>query len=91
MVLLPAFGYLPVLGEDTFHLEAWQALWARAGLHRSVLLSYFSGLITTLVALFIVMLFLAASQGTWIDRAIRRMVSPLLAIPHAAVAFGLAF
>ncbi|WP_457943864.1 ABC transporter permease [Vreelandella alkaliphila] len=91
MVLLPAFGYLPVLGGDTFHLEAWQALWAHAGLHRSVLLSYFSGLITALVALFIVVLFLAASQGTWIDRAIRRMVSPLLAIPHAAVAFGLAF
>ncbi|MCC5904436.1 MAG: ABC transporter permease subunit [Halomonas sp.] len=91
MVLLPAFGYLPVLGGDTFHLEAWQALWARAGLHRSILLSYFSGLITTLVALFIVVLFLAANQGTWLDRAIRRMVSPLLAIPHAAVAFGLAF
>lgn len=91
MVLLPAFGYLPVLGGDTFHLEAWQALWARAGLHRSILLSYFSGLITTLVALFIVVLFLAANQGTWLDRTIRRLVSPLLAIPHAAVAFGLAF
>lgn len=91
MVILPAFGYLPVLGGDAFHLEAWQALWERAGLHRSILLSYFSGLITTLVALFIVVLFLAATQGTWIDRAIRRMVSPLLAIPHAAVAFGLAF
>lgn len=91
MVLLPAFGYLPVLGGNTFHLEAWQTLWAHAGLQRSVLLSYFSGLITALVALFIVVLFLAASQGTLLDRAIRRMVSPLLAIPHAAVAFGLAF
>ncbi|MBT2786887.1 MULTISPECIES: ABC transporter permease subunit [unclassified Halomonas] len=91
MVILPAFGYLPVLGSETFHLEAWYDLWQRPGLHRSILLSYASGLITTLVALSIVVLFLAASRGTWLDRGIRRLVSPLLAIPHAAVAFGLAF
>lgn len=91
MVILPAFGYLPVLGGETFHFDAWQALWQRPGLYRSILLSYASGLTTTLVSLSIVVLFLAASRGTWLDRCIRRLVSPLLAIPHAAVAFGLAF
>ncbi|MGP9566624.1 ABC transporter permease [Halomonas sp. AOP5-B2-8] len=91
MVILPAFGYLPVLGGETFHFDAWRTLWAYPGLHRSILLSYASGLITTLVALSVVVLFLAANRGTWLDRSIRRLVSPLLAIPHAAVAFGLAF
>lgn len=91
MVVLPAFGYLPVLGGEHFHLDAWQTLWERPGLYRSVLLSFSIGLITTLVSLICVVLFLAAVRGTRLDRVLHRLVSPLLAIPHAAVAFGLAF
>lgn len=91
MVLLPAFGYLPVLGSDQANLFAWQMLFAQPGLGRSVAVSFASGLASTALALLIVVLFLAASQGTWLDRSLRRLVSPLLAIPHAAVAFGFAF
>ncbi len=54
-------------------------------------LSLASGLITPLVALVIVLLFLAGAQGQRFGRALRRAVSPLLAVPHAAMAFGLAF
>lgn len=91
MVLLPAFGYLPALGGHSASLAPWQLLFAQPGLSRSVLVSFASGLISTVIALVIVVLFLAASRGTWLDRGIRRLVSPLLAIPHAAVAFGFAF
>ncbi|WP_311063481.1 ABC transporter permease subunit [Halomonas sp. DWK9] len=91
MVLLPAFGYLPVLGSEQANLSAWQMLFAQPGLGRSVTVSFVSGLASTALALLIVVLFLAASQGTWLDRSLRRLVSPLLAIPHAAVAFGFAF
>lgn len=91
MVLLPAFGYLHALGGDAFSLTPWRMLLDYPGLGRSVAVSYASGLVSTLLALAIVVLFLAASRGTWLDRGIRRLVSPLLAIPHAAVAFGLAF
>ncbi|OJA06713.1 ABC transporter permease [Halomonas sp. QHL1] len=91
MVLLPAFGYLPALGGNTFSLAPWQMLFAQPGLERSVAVSFASGLVSTAVALVIVVLFLAASRGTWLDRGIRRLVSPLLAIPHAAIAFGFAF
>lgn len=91
MVLLPAFGYLPALGGDTFSLAPWQMLFAQPGLERSVAVSFASGLVSTAIALVIVVLFLAASRGTWLDRGIRRLVSPLLAIPHAAIAFGFAF
>ena len=91
MVLLPAFGYLPILGSEQANLSAWQMLFAQPGLGRSVAVSFASGLASTALALLIVVLFLAASQGTWLDRSLRRLVSPLLAIPHAAVAFGFAF
>lgn len=91
MVLLPAFGYLPVIGHEQLSLAPWQQLLAQPGLGRSVLVSLFSGLASTALALVVVVLFLAASQGTWLDRSLRRWVSPLLSIPHAAVAFGFAF
>lgn len=81
MVLLPAFGYLPALGGDAVSLAPWRMLLAHPGLGRSVAVSYASGLVSTLLALAIVVLFLAASRGTWLDRGIRRLVSPLLAIP----------
>ncbi|WGI25962.1 ABC transporter permease subunit [Halomonas alkaliantarctica] len=91
MVLLPAFGYLPALGGYGASLAPWQMLFAQPGLGRSMAVSFASGLISAAVALVIVVLFLAASRGTWLDRGIRRLVSPLLAIPHAAIAFGFAF
>ncbi len=91
MVLLPAFGYLPALGGYGTSLAPWQMLFDQPGLGRSVMVSFASGLVSTAVALVIVVLFLAASRGTWLDRGIRRLVSPLLAIPHAAIAFGFAF
>ncbi|EHA13818.1 MULTISPECIES: ABC transporter permease [Halomonadaceae] len=91
MVLLPAFGYLPALGGDSVSLAPWQMLFAQPGLERSVAISFASGLVSTAIALMMVVLFLAASRGTWLDRGIRRLVSPLLAIPHAAIAFGFAF
>lgn len=91
MVLLPAFGYLPALGGHGVSLAPWQMLFAQPGLWRSVAVSFASGLVSAAIALVIVVLFLAASRGTWLDRSIRRLVSPLLAIPHAAIAFGFAF
>ncbi len=91
MVILPAFGYLPALGGHGISLTPWHMLFAQPGLGRSVAVSFASGLVSTAIALMMVVLFLAASRGTWLDRGIRRLVSPLLAVPHAAVAFGFAF
>ncbi|QTF91946.1 ABC transporter permease subunit [Halomonas sp. BM-2019] len=91
MAVLPAFGYLPALGGDTLSLEPWRALFAQPGLARSVAVSLASGLLTTAVSLAVVLLFLAAASGSRLDYWIRRLISPLLAIPHAAAAFGLAF
>ncbi|MCE8018054.1 ABC transporter permease subunit [Halomonas sp. MCCC 1A17488] len=91
MALLPAFGYLPALGGERLSLAPWRELFAQPGLARSVAVSFASGLVTTAVSLAVVLLFLASVSGSRLDRWIRRMVAPLLSLPHAAAAFGLAF
>ncbi|MBO0663347.1 ABC transporter permease [Jiella sp. MQZ9-1] len=90
-VLLPAFGYMPALGGRALSLEPVRALLAEPGLVTSVLLSLASGLITTAVAVVGVALFLAAFYDTAGHRLAQRALAPLLAVPHAAAAFGLAF
>ncbi len=90
-VALPAFGYLPVLGGESFGLAPFADLAATAGLGRSILLSLAAGLITTLAALLVVTFFIAGWLGTPVFAVLRRIVSPLLSVPHAAAAFGIAF
>ncbi len=90
-VLLPAFGYLPALGGDSFSFDPWRQLLAVPGLWRSVWVSLASGLVTGTITLFITGLFLAGFHGSRTFNAMRRLVSPLLAVPHAATALGLSF
>jgi putative thiamine transport system permease protein len=95
-VLLPAFGYFPVLGGDSWSLEAWRALAALPGLPASLRATLISGLLATPLALGLAM-FLAArlapdgSPRAGLPRAATALLSWLLATPHAAFAIGLAF
>ncbi|HCK19660.1 MAG TPA: ABC transporter permease [Thalassospira sp.] len=89
--VLPAFGIFPALGGTTPSLDPWQALFAQPGLDASIRLSFVNGLIATAISVAIVMLFCAAWQGTRIFRAMQRVLSPILSVPHATAAFGLAF
>ena len=90
-IFLPAFGYLPALGREEFSLEPFRQLAEMPGLGRSIALSFGTGLAATTIAFAIVVLFVAGWQGSRVFRAIERLVSPLLSVPHAAAAFGLAF
>ena len=90
-IVLPAFGYLPTLGGTGFTLHHFRALFDVPGLGTSVLLSLASGLVTTFLSLAVVTLFVAGWSGTRLFRVLRGLVSPLLSVPHAAAAFGLAF
>lgn len=87
----PAFGYFPALGKNQFSLEPFVDLFQRPGLLTSVLLSLWTGLGTTLIALIVVILFVAGWANTKWFRTIQHLISPLLSVPHAAAAFGLAF
>lgn len=89
--LLPAFGHLPAAGLIGPNIEPITALLASPGLSRSIFLSISTGLGSTVLALLIVTLLTAAWSGTRIFRTLERLLSPLLSVPHAAAAFGLAF
>ena len=88
---LPAFGYMPALGGTSFDLTPWRSLLATPGLAEMVRLSVVSGIATTALSLAVVVLFVAAWHGTNTFARIQRLLSPLLAVPHVTVAFGLAF
>ncbi len=89
--LLPAFGYLPSIGANDFSGGHFAEVWQTPGMQKSVLLSLSSGLITTAVSLTIVFLFIAGWYGTRVFSRMQHFLSPLLSVPHAAAAFGLAF
>jgi putative thiamine transport system permease protein len=61
------------------------------GLPRAMALSVGTGLASTLLALTITLLMIAALHDRPGFAAFRRVLSPLLALPHAAAALGLAF
>ncbi|MEJ8476234.1 ABC transporter permease [Roseibium algae] len=89
--LLPALGYLPALGGHDFSLKPFQDLFSVPGLAHSIALSFGTGLTATALSLSITVLFTACWLGTRTLQLIRNLLSPLLAVPHAAAAFGLAF
>ena len=89
--IIPAFGYFPTLGGDTFSLEPARQLLAEPGLFRSAMVSLWTGLGTTIISLLVVAGFVAGWSGTPWFRTLQHTISPLLSVPHAAAAFGLAF
>lgn len=88
---LPAFAYLPALGGTDLSLEPFRRLFAEPGLAGSLALSVAAGLVTTAFSLGSVVLFVAAFAGTRAFALARHGLGPLLAVPHAAAAFGFAF
>lgn len=89
--VLPAFGHLPAAGQNGPSLEAFRHLFAWGGLIDAARLSITTGLAATSLSLGIVALILAGWSGTKAFRILERLLSPLLSVPHAAAAFGLAF
>jgi putative thiamine transport system permease protein len=88
---LPAFGFLPALGGVSLSLEPWQRLFAEPGLWQAVRLTLVTGFGSSLAALALALALTAAWQGTRAFAALQRFLAPLLAVPHAALAIGLAF
>ena len=89
--LLPALGYLPELGGAAFSLDPFRRLWEVPGLWRATMLSLTTGIATAGFSFAIVLAFTAHWHGTVWFAAIRRLLSPLLSVPPAAMAIGFAF
>lgn len=90
-VLAPAFGWFPALGQAELSLAPWRSLFAWPGFESAVRLSIVTSLAATLLSLAATILFCAAWHGTRVFGALERLLSPLLSVPHAAAALGLAF
>ncbi|MBM2576587.1 ABC transporter permease [Jannaschia sp. Os4] len=89
--VLPALGWLPAAGLTGWSLAPLRAVADWPGLPAAAGVSLSSGLLSTAGALLVATLLLAGWHGTPVARALERLLSPLLAVPHAAAALGLAF
>lgn len=89
--VLPAFNHLPSAGLTGPSLDPFVSLFDWSGLPAAMRLSVVTGVGSTLIALTVVMLLTAGWSGTRSFRVLERLLSPLLSVPHAAAAFGLAF
>ncbi|MBA4097318.1 MAG: ABC transporter permease [Rhodospirillum sp.] len=95
-VLLPAFGYFPALGGTIVSLQPWRDLLAYPGLVSATRATLVSALVAVPIALGLAMLALAwiapaGAPSSGLPRVAARVLSWLLATPHAAFALGLAF
>ncbi len=88
---LPAFGYLPALGHEELSLAPWRQLAAYPGLGGGLRLTLVSGFLATIISFALTIGFLAACHDTRLFAHLRRLLAPLLSVPHAALAIGFAF
>ncbi|WP_036829843.1 ABC transporter permease, partial [Photobacterium sanctipauli] len=90
-ILLPAVSWLPPLGYVTPHLGAFATVADWPNLVQSVLLSLFTGMGSSLLALVATFLIL---RRFWLNprwQKIEYALSPMLAMPHVAFAIGFSF
>lgn len=79
---------VPAFGNEFAGLQAaigWTGFWP------SLWLSAKTGIVSTAIAVIISFLIVAALNGTRSFRLIQHLLAPLLAVPHAAAALGMAF
>lgn len=79
---------LPALSDQASGL--WGAL-AWPGFYQSVWLSVKTGFLATIISLFVTLVLISSLYGTRAFVAVQHLVAPLLSVPHAAAALGLAF
>ncbi len=89
--LLPALGYLPDLGGRSLSLDPWRALLASPELPGALATTLISGLSATFLSFLLAVAIAATLYGTRLYALMRRLLVPLLAMPHAALALGFAF
>lgn len=89
--LLPAFGWLPVVGGEALSLAPWHALAATPGFATSLRLTLATGVGATVLSAVIAFAFCAWAHDRAGWRRVSAALAPVLATPHSALAIGLAF
>jgi putative thiamine transport system permease protein len=85
---LPAFGYLPSVGADSFSLQPWRDLLNYPGIGKALGISLLTSWGAMLLSLLISCVLLAACWQSRVLRWLQRSLPLLLAVPHAAFAIG---
>ncbi|MDC1294263.1 ABC transporter permease, partial [Candidatus Puniceispirillum sp.] len=90
-IILPASGYFPALGQTGFSNDAARHFLATPGLGLASWLSLKTGLLASAVSLGGCFVILMAFSGSRMMVWLRRLLGPLVAIPHSSIAVGLVF
>ena len=88
---LPSFNYLPTLGKGELSLNYFYISMNIPGIYKSILLSIFTGLVSTALALFFSQVILLYFFKTKFYNYLKIIISPLIALPHITMAIGLIF
>ncbi len=88
---LPSFNYLPTLGKGELSLNYFYISMNIPGIYKSILLSMFTGLASTALALFFSQFILLYFFKTKFYQYLKIVISPLIALPHITMAIGLIF
>jgi putative thiamine transport system permease protein len=90
-IILPASGYFPALGKTSFSSDAARDFLATPGLGLASWLSLKTGLLASAISLGGCFIILTTFSGSQMMVRLRRLLGPLVAIPHSAIAVGLVF
>ena len=88
---LPSFNYLPTLGKGELSLNYFYISMNIPGIHKSIFLSIFTGLVSTTLALFFSQVILLYFFKTKFYNYLKIIISPLIALPHITMAIALIF
>jgi putative thiamine transport system permease protein len=88
---LPLLVALPWALWDAASLSAWQTLWADPQVPRALAGSVFVAVGSTALALGLALFITTHMYGSAAWRTVQQALGPLLALPHAAFAIGLAW
>jgi putative thiamine transport system permease protein len=89
--LRAAFGVHDALTGSGFSLSPWVKLAALPGFSTSLGLTLLTGIGSTIFALVLAMGLCMTVHGRLGEQTSNRLLTPILAVPHAALAIGLAF
>ena len=88
---MPSFGYFPILDKHQFNLDYFYISSNIPGISKSIILSFFTGFLSTILALFFSQLIILSIFRSRIYSFLKIIISPLLALPHVTMAIGLLF
>ena len=91
VTLRASFGVLPAIGASEFGFQNWLGILATPGIWKSTITTVFVGFLSTLISTW-----LALASCRWVieksgKSILSRLINPILAVPHAAMAIGFAF